>query len=287
MLVYTGLCTTATNDIPCVRDSVWRHLGWTANFNTNGFGAASLADYGGCSGGLERQERRHAALGAAYSSGGIGWIDSEDQPGRVGSTGPTSASQHGSGSYDEGMGRPTHWGYTSSTGTTRKGCRDGCRHEEDDSGSGTRRQRAAQLPGIGFMRAVSRGEAKATARAPLEVGRAVGRVAGVDNDNSAARHARRLRRRIGPPGWDELGWLVAAVGGGGSNTAREQVHRLAQARGGAGGIWSAGWIGGTRAGWRNPGPLARGGVLANGVLDVRGYARRGAGGNRNSPEWYS
>jgi hypothetical protein len=33
-LIYIGLCTTATNDIPYVWDSVWRHLGWTANFNT-------------------------------------------------------------------------------------------------------------------------------------------------------------------------------------------------------------------------------------------------------------
>jgi hypothetical protein len=147
--------------------------------------------------------------GAAYSSGGISWIDSEDQPGRVGGTGPTSASQDGSGSYDKGTGRPTHWGYASSksqvtvgghcagTGTTRKGCRDGCRREEDDSGSGTRRRRAAQLPGIGFMRAVSRGEAEATAQAPLEVGRAVGRVAGADNDDGAVRRWSGARERIG------------------------------------------------------------------------------------------
>jgi hypothetical protein len=32
-LVYTGFCTTATNNIHCVLDSVWRYLGWTANFN--------------------------------------------------------------------------------------------------------------------------------------------------------------------------------------------------------------------------------------------------------------
>jgi hypothetical protein len=33
-LVFTRLCTTATNNIHCVQDSVWQHLGWTANFNT-------------------------------------------------------------------------------------------------------------------------------------------------------------------------------------------------------------------------------------------------------------
>jgi hypothetical protein len=32
-LIFTGLCTTATNNIPCVQDSVWWHPGWTANFN--------------------------------------------------------------------------------------------------------------------------------------------------------------------------------------------------------------------------------------------------------------
>jgi hypothetical protein len=41
-LIYTGLCTTATNDIPCVQDSVWRHLGWTANFNKDLFHLKSL-----------------------------------------------------------------------------------------------------------------------------------------------------------------------------------------------------------------------------------------------------
>ncbi|KAJ7805954.1 hypothetical protein B0H14DRAFT_2610803 [Mycena olivaceomarginata] len=34
-LVYTGFCTTATNDIHCVLDSIWRHLGRTANFNSS------------------------------------------------------------------------------------------------------------------------------------------------------------------------------------------------------------------------------------------------------------
>ncbi|KAJ7356791.1 hypothetical protein DFH08DRAFT_802775 [Mycena albidolilacea] len=45
---------------------------------------------------------------------------------------------------------------------------------------------------------------------------------------------------------------------------------------------------GQRDGWielRRDGGLARGGVLANGVLDMRGYAWRGAGGDQNSPEW--
>ncbi|KAJ7364676.1 hypothetical protein DFH08DRAFT_798995 [Mycena albidolilacea] len=184
--------------------------------------------------------------GAAYSSGGIGWIGSEDQPGRVGGTGPTSTSQDGSGSYDVGTGQLTHWGYASSTGTTRKGYRKGCRRKEDDSGNSTRRQRAVRLPGIGFTWAVSCGEAEATVRAPLEVGRAVGRVAGVDNNDSTVQHWSGARKRIGgrpctwgstsegwtgstceavmvadqSPGWDELGWLKAAVGGRSRNTAQ-------------------------------------------------------------------
>jgi hypothetical protein len=135
--------------------------------------------------------------GTAYSSGDIGWIDSEDQPGRVGGTGPTSASQDGSGLYDGGTGQPTHRGYASSksqvtvgghcagTGTTRKGCRDGCRCKEDDSGSGTRRRRAVRLPGIGFTRAVSRGEVEATARVLLEVGGLQERVTDANDDASA------------------------------------------------------------------------------------------------------
>ncbi|KAJ7835934.1 hypothetical protein B0H14DRAFT_2589982 [Mycena olivaceomarginata] len=140
------------------------------------------------------------------------------------------------------------------TSTTKKGCRDGCRREEDDSGSGTQRQRAAWLPGIGFMRAVSRGEAEATMRALLEVGRAVGQVAGADNDNGAGavlERSTRVHQEVDHGhgvvlqgvngadsgvgwmgstceadtaadwslGWDELGWLKATVGSGGSNTA--------------------------------------------------------------------
>jgi hypothetical protein len=48
------------------------------------------------------------------------------------------------------------------------------------------------------------------------------------------------------------------------------AHGLAWAQGRAGGIWPAGWIGGTWAGWWNLGPLARGGVLADGVFRVCG-----------------
>ncbi|KAJ7846757.1 hypothetical protein B0H14DRAFT_2584018 [Mycena olivaceomarginata] len=43
-LIYTAFCTTATNDIPCVRDSVWRHRGWTANFNAEYCHRAAIKD---------------------------------------------------------------------------------------------------------------------------------------------------------------------------------------------------------------------------------------------------
>ncbi|KAJ7314930.1 hypothetical protein DFH08DRAFT_820903 [Mycena albidolilacea] len=61
--------------------------------------------------------------GMVYSSSSTCWVDSDDQPGRVDDT---STSQHSS-SYDGGTGWLTYWGYTSSTGTTRKGCREECR----------------------------------------------------------------------------------------------------------------------------------------------------------------
>ncbi|KAJ7844610.1 hypothetical protein B0H14DRAFT_3686424 [Mycena olivaceomarginata] len=187
-LLRTGFVLQTTNDI--ISGSGTSRGSWerTAIFNTNEF--AALRDHPGITG---RQPRTTAAAvgsrttgatsrgsGTTYSSGGIGWIDSEDQPGRVGGTEPTSAQQHGSGSYDGGTGRLTHREYASSTGTTRKGCRDGCRREEDDSGSGTRRR-------IGFTQAVSRGEVEAIARTPLEVGGLQERVADANNDASAVR----------------------------------------------------------------------------------------------------
>ncbi|KAJ7798496.1 hypothetical protein B0H14DRAFT_3544462 [Mycena olivaceomarginata] len=212
---------------------------------------------------------------AAYSSGGIGWIDSEDQPGRVGSTGPTSASQDGSGSYDGGTGWLTHRGYASSTGTTRKGCRDGCRREEDDSGSGTRRRRAARLPGIGFMRAVSRGEAEATARAPLEVGRAVGRVAGADNDDGAVRRWSGARERIGGGPRTRGG-----ASGGARQAERVGAGSTAQIRRGMDGLNTrGGYGGGSVAGVGRAGMVrGRGSNTARaGRIDLRGLGAGLAG----------
>ncbi|KAJ7826977.1 hypothetical protein B0H14DRAFT_2595500 [Mycena olivaceomarginata] len=180
--------------------------------------------------------------GTAYSSGGIGWIDSEDQPSRVGG--------YWTHQRITAWQRLVQWrnGAAHTSGVHQQ---DGCRREEDDLGSGTRQWRAARLPGIGFMRAVSRGEAEATARALLEVGRAMGRVVGVDNDNGArgfgAGWTGSTREAVTvtdqSPGWDELGWLRATVGGGGSNTAqagRINLHELGAGLAGFG--RQDGWI---------------------------------------------
>ncbi|KAJ7807731.1 hypothetical protein B0H14DRAFT_2872183, partial [Mycena olivaceomarginata] len=89
------------------------------------------------------------------------------------------------------------------------------------------------------MRAVSRGEAEATARAPLEVGRAVGRVAGADNDDGAVRRWSGARERIGGGPRTRGG-----ASGGARQAERVGAGSTAQIRRGMDGLDTRGGYGG-------------------------------------------
>ncbi|KAJ7824993.1 hypothetical protein B0H14DRAFT_2596899 [Mycena olivaceomarginata] len=274
-----------------------------------GFGCAGIraARRSGCSGGSRTTGATSRGSGAAYSSGGIGWIDSEDQPGRVGGTGTHQRIAGRQRLVRRRNGAAPRIGGTPAAPVQRGRARDGCRREEDDSGSSTRRQESGAAPwdrvhvssksrrGRGHLRGHrwrleglwDGSQARTTTTARYGAGAEHGAHRSADRGHGAGASGgcgrlsgleQGQRRRFGAgwtgstreavtaadrsPGWDELGW----VGASGrrqvaANTARAGCIDLHRLWGGAGGIWSAGWIGGTRRDGGILGPLARGDTI--------------------------